>query len=254
MNKVLYIILISLFSLTIFSCAKEEEKKEGPVLTEVYPVTTPTSDPSPNYTFSSTKSGTITYGGSCSSGTTSATSGNNTITFLTLSDGTYSNCTIIVTDSDGNASNTLSVTSFTISDDTPGDDDTTSSSSSSNGQFVAVGEDGTIVTSTSTSSNLWGVTYANSKFVSVGTDGTILNSLDNGTTWTPSNSGTTNHLRDVIYANSKFVSVGDREPSSPHPMVPHGPQELLELRKVSGQLPTDVYFRHVHVQSVHSLP
>ena len=114
MNKVLYIILIFLFSLTIFSCAKEEEKKEGPVLTEVYPVTTPTSDPSPNYTFSSTKAGTITYGGSCSSGTTSATSGNNTITFLTLSDGTYSDCTIIVTDSDGNASNTLAINTFIV--------------------------------------------------------------------------------------------------------------------------------------------
>ena len=114
MNKVLYIILISLFSLTVISCAKEEEKKEGPVLTEVYPVTTPTDDPSPNYTFSSTKAGTITYGGSCSSGTTSATSGRNTITFTSLSAGTYSDCTIIVTDSDGNASNTLSVTSFTI--------------------------------------------------------------------------------------------------------------------------------------------
>ena len=60
MNKVLYIILISLFSLTIFSCAKEEEKK-APVIAEVYPVTTPTSDPSPDYTFSSTKAGTITY-------------------------------------------------------------------------------------------------------------------------------------------------------------------------------------------------
>ena len=114
MNKILHIILIFLFSLTIFSCAKEEEKKEGPVLTEVYPVTTPTSDPSPNYTFSSTKAGTITYGGSCSSGTTSATSGNNTITFTSLSDGTYSNCTIIVTDSDGNASNTLAVTTFVV--------------------------------------------------------------------------------------------------------------------------------------------
>ena len=68
MNKVLYIIIISLFSLTIFSCAKEEEKKtEAPVIAEVYAVTTPTSDPSPNYTFSSTKAGTITYGGSCSS-------------------------------------------------------------------------------------------------------------------------------------------------------------------------------------------
>jgi len=115
MNKVLYIILISLFSLTVFSCAKEEEKKtEAPVIAEVNAVTTPTSDPSPNYTFSSTKDGTITYGGSCSSGTTSATSGNNTITFLTLSAGTYSDCTIIVTDSEGNASNTLTITSFIV--------------------------------------------------------------------------------------------------------------------------------------------
>ena len=115
MNKILYIVLISLLSLTVISCAdKEEEKTEAPVIAEVYPVTTPTSDPSPNYTFSSTKAGTITYGGSCSSGTTSATIGNNTITFLTLSAGTYSDCTIIVTDSDGNASNTLAITSFTV--------------------------------------------------------------------------------------------------------------------------------------------
>ena len=90
MNKVLYIILISLFSVILTSCADKEEKKEAPVLTEVYPVTTPTDDPSPDYTFSSTKAGTITYGGSCSSETTSATIGNNTITFLTLSAGTYS--------------------------------------------------------------------------------------------------------------------------------------------------------------------
>ena len=90
MNKVLYIILISLFSLTIFSCAKEEEKKEAPVIAEVYPVTTPTDDPTPNYTFSSSEAGTITYGGSCSSSTTSATSGNNTITLVALSDETYS--------------------------------------------------------------------------------------------------------------------------------------------------------------------
>ena len=114
MNKVLYIILISLFSVILTSCADKEEEKEGPVLTEVYPVTTPTDDPSPDYTFSSTKAGTITYGGSCSSGTTSATIGNNTITFLTLSAGTYSDCTIIVTDSDGNASNTLEIPSFTV--------------------------------------------------------------------------------------------------------------------------------------------
>ena len=115
MNKVLYIILIFLFSLIIFSCAKEEEEKvAAPVIAEVTPVTTPTSNSTPDYTFSSTKAGTITYGGSCSSWTTSATSGNNTILFKPLSYGTYSDCTMIVTDSDGNASNTLSVTSFTI--------------------------------------------------------------------------------------------------------------------------------------------
>ena len=63
MKNILHIILISLFSLTVISCAKEEEKKtEAPVIAEVYPVTTPTSDPSPDYTFSSTEAGTITFG------------------------------------------------------------------------------------------------------------------------------------------------------------------------------------------------
>jgi len=167
-KNILIIFSISLFSLTIISCAKEKHT-EAPVLTEVYPVTTPTSDPSPNYTFSSTKAGTITYGGSCSSGTTSATSGRDTITFLTLSDGTYSNCTIIVTDSDGNASNTLAVTIFIV-DTTPGDDDTTSTSSSS-GEFVAVGRNGKIIRSSDngssfdnvtspTANHLYGVTFS----------------------------------------------------------------------------------------------
>ena len=62
----------------------------APTLAEVTAVSTPTSDTTPNYTFSSSEAGTITYGGSCSSGTTSASNGNNTVTFNTLSDGTYS--------------------------------------------------------------------------------------------------------------------------------------------------------------------
>ena len=124
MNKVLYIILISLFSLTVISCAKEEEKTEAPVIAEVTAVTTLSNDTTPNYTFSSSEAGTITYGGSCSSSTTSATTGNNTITLVSLSDGTYSNCTITVTDSAGNVSNTLEITSFTV--DTT--DNTTSTS------------------------------------------------------------------------------------------------------------------------------
>ena len=68
------------------------------ILKEVTAVETPTTDTTPEYTFSSTKAGTITYGGSCSSSTTVAVTGNNTITLNTLSDGTYSNCTITVTD------------------------------------------------------------------------------------------------------------------------------------------------------------
>ena len=71
------------------------------ILEEVTAVTTPSIDDTPDYTFSSTKSGTITYGGSCSSSTTVAVTGNNTITLNTLSNGTYSDCTITVTDNSG---------------------------------------------------------------------------------------------------------------------------------------------------------
>ena len=64
MSKILHILLVFLLGLIIFSCAKEEEEKtEAPVIAEVTPVTTPASDPPPDYTFSSTESGTITYGG-----------------------------------------------------------------------------------------------------------------------------------------------------------------------------------------------
>jgi len=77
-------------------------------------VTTPSTDPTPNYTFSSTETGTITYGGSCSSSTTSAISGNNTITLVSLSTGTYSDCTITVTDTVGNVSSTLTFSSFSV--------------------------------------------------------------------------------------------------------------------------------------------
>ena len=95
MKKVLFIILISCFSLTIISCADDKEEYSAtdttdntnttadttaPVIAEVTVVTTPTNDTTPNYTFSSDESGTITYGGSCSSSIASATSGNNTIT------------------------------------------------------------------------------------------------------------------------------------------------------------------------------
>ena len=178
MKKLLHIILISLFSLILTSCAdKEEEEKEGPVLTEVYPVTTPTSDPSPNYTFSSTKAGTITYGGSCSSGTTSATSGRNTITFTTLSAGTYSDCTIIVTDSDGNASNTLAITTFvvdTTTTDTTAPTVSSVSTTTDNHSFVSITDNITV-----TFSEAMDTTYVTTSTSDTNCAGTIRVSSDN---------------------------------------------------------------------------
>jgi len=65
MKKILHIILISLFSLTIISCSEDKEESTtdttAPVIAEVTVVTTPTTDSTPNYTFSSTEAGTITY-------------------------------------------------------------------------------------------------------------------------------------------------------------------------------------------------
>ena len=85
-----------------------------PILKEINPISSLINFNSPDYTFSSSKPGTIQYGGSCSSDNTSAQSDNNTITFNTLSDGEYSNCSITVTDPAGNTSDNLSVRAFTI--------------------------------------------------------------------------------------------------------------------------------------------
>jgi len=124
MKKFLFVFLISCFSLTIISCSDEKEEYSAtgttdttaPVIAEVTAVTTPTTDTTPDYTFSSDEAGTITYGGSCSSSTTSAISGNNTITLVSLSTGTYSDCTITVTDAAGNVSSTLTLSSFTVAE------------------------------------------------------------------------------------------------------------------------------------------
>jgi hypothetical protein len=85
-----------------------------PVLAEVTPVVVSGFDATPDYTFSSNEMGTITYGGNCSSSTSTAFAGNNTVTFYTLAAATHSNCTITVTDSSGNASTPLAVTAFTV--------------------------------------------------------------------------------------------------------------------------------------------
>lgn len=90
-----------------------------PSLSVVTPVPTPTSDTTPDFTFSTDEAGTISYGGDCNSSTTSASAGNNTITFNTLSSGTHSNCNVTVTDAANNPSSPLAVPSFTESPSVP---------------------------------------------------------------------------------------------------------------------------------------
>jgi streptogramin lyase len=86
----------------------------APILSEVEPVETPSTNTRPSYTFSTNEEGTIDYQGSCSSDATLATEGDNTITFDRLSPGTYSDCTLTVTDGSDNTSDPLTVSSFTI--------------------------------------------------------------------------------------------------------------------------------------------
>ncbi len=76
-NYLIYYLFITL-SIFLNSCTegfKEEYSKLFIALTEVTAITTPTTDTTPDYTFSSTESGALTYGGSCSSSTTIATTG-----------------------------------------------------------------------------------------------------------------------------------------------------------------------------------
>ena len=98
--------LLIIFPLILLtSCINRENEVDTPataaIIAEVIAVVTPTNDSTPDYTFSSTKAGTITYGGPCSSSTTIAIAGNNTITLNALAAGTYDDCTITVTDNSG---------------------------------------------------------------------------------------------------------------------------------------------------------
>ena len=112
-----------------------------------------------------------------------------------------------------------------------GEKEESSTTTTSSPLYVAVGDNGTILTSTDgttwtsrtsgTSNFLYGVTYGNSTFVAVGHYETILTSSD-GTTWTSRTSGRTNssgwtytdYLEGITYGNSIFVTVGRGEDGS----------------------------------------
>lgn len=93
----------------------------APIVSEVTAVVTPANDSMPDVTFSTSESGNLAVGGSCGSADEGAVSGGNHTITLTLPDnssaltsGTYSNCTVTVTDAAGNSSTALTLSSFEV--------------------------------------------------------------------------------------------------------------------------------------------
>ena len=121
MKNFLFIYLFITLSIVVNSCEegfKDESSVFTLVLKEVTAVPSLTTDNTPDYTFSSNIAGYITYGGLCSSSTTVASQGNNTITLDPLSNGTYSDCTITV-DTEGSwLTGSLTLSSFIVDDPT----------------------------------------------------------------------------------------------------------------------------------------
>jgi hypothetical protein len=210
LRYILIILSIFLFSFTIISCSSSSTSSStdntttadntttdntttdtlAPTIAEVTAVTTPTSDSTPDYTFSSDESGTITYGGSCSSSTTSVTTDNNTITLVSLSEGTYSDCTITVTDAAGNVSSKLTLSSFNVIEQMGG---------SSQGVELSLSTVVTTLAGTGStgSSNGTGTSASFSSPQGITTDGTNLYVVDNG-----------NHLiRKVVISTGAVTTV-----------------------------------------------
>ena len=67
-----------------------------------------------SFGFKSSKAGTISYSGSCTSSTRNAIEGDHHIRFVMMVEGTYDDCAIQVTDSGGNKSEPLRVPSFKV--------------------------------------------------------------------------------------------------------------------------------------------
>jgi hypothetical protein len=95
----------------------------APTISEVTAISTYTNDTTPSYTFTTDEAGTlttnITQGFSGGSSVSITGTGEQTVTFATLSEGTYSEKTITLTDASGNASAPLTIPTFTIDTTNP---------------------------------------------------------------------------------------------------------------------------------------
>jgi len=105
-----YLKAISSFSTSIIN------KLKGTSLPILYQIKSPSvqEDNLVSYGFSSSKAGKISYNGSCFSTTRNAIKGDHHILFITMVEGNYENCSIQVTDSEGNKSYPLHVTPFKL--------------------------------------------------------------------------------------------------------------------------------------------
>ena len=147
-------------------------------------ITTPPNDNTPDFVITSSEAGTITYGGSCSSSTTSAIAGSITVTFNTLSDGIYADCTFRVTDSAGNVSNTWVITPFTVQTiSTLAAPDNLSASGASNSVTLTWNPVSGASSYTLYWDNVSGIDSSDNDITSITNSNYTHNDLDNGSTY-----------------------------------------------------------------------
>jgi hypothetical protein len=115
-----------------------------------------------------------------------------------------------------------------------------------NGTFIALGELGTLLTSTDgtnwvrrecgTTLSLRNCAYGGGQYVVVGDFGTVLTS-SNLDSWTPEYAGTFHSLNGITYANSQFLAVGEGA------TIVTSPDGVLWTTRASGDWPlSDVAF------------
>ena len=202
MKNILHIILISLFSLTVISCAKKSDDSSSSSTTSVKFLAVGASG-----TLLTSSDGTTWT--AQTTGTTNALravayDGSSTLVAVGWS-GT------ILTSSDG--------TTWTAQ--TSGTSNDINNVTYSGSAFVAVGDNGTLLSSTDGTTwtdrtsgcgmtgDMWDIAMTSGIGVVVGDNGSIYTSTDRGSTCTARSSGTTVELNELLYGDSTFVAAGD---------------------------------------------
>ena len=164
------------------------------IISAVTQISTPTNDATPSYVFTTNKTGTVTTNiaqGILSGGTVTST-GNNTVTFNTLPDGTYAGKTITFTDAANNAQS-LTLTTFVVDTTAPTNQNTVFDTSSS----AAAGDTITIVSSGDSTNQVW--------FAPAGTT-----SFSTGATMTQAASGTATSIAAPANEGTYYIYVIDQ--------------------------------------------